>query len=190
MKPDMRNVTAIVFDHRDPRAAVKMLAAMSDLVDFGDIKYLNHFQGWRAFNYWENYEAWKYVQTDYALYMHLDGYIVHPECWDPAFLSWDYIGAPWPETLNKDRVGNGGFSLRSRAFMLRVSQLPWQDLPGDVLTCSFYRQQLITEGYNFAPVSAAAAFSIENRVPETPAKTFGFHGTMHYPAWTAERSAL
>ena len=36
------------------------------------------------------------------------------------FLSWDYIGAPWPMEFNisKSGVGNGGFSLRSKSVML------------------------------------------------------------------------
>lgn len=34
------------------------------------------------------------------------------------FLQYDYIGAPWPHM--KNMVGNGGFSLRSRDFCLRV----------------------------------------------------------------------
>lgn len=189
-KPDLSRVTAVVFDHRDPHAAVKLLAAMADVVTLGDLKYLNLFEGWRAFNYWENFEAWKYVKTDFALFMHLDGYILHPELWDPAWLEYDYIGAPWPARLNQDRVGNGGFCLKSRRLMVRVAQLPWQDLPGDVLVCSHYRRQLEHEGFRWAPVEVAARFAVEHRVAETPAKTFGFHGTFNAPKWTAERSRL
>lgn len=38
------------------------------------------------------------------------------------FLEWDYIGAPWPRHQNdtQNGVGNGGFSLRTRAVMLDV----------------------------------------------------------------------
>jgi hypothetical protein len=38
------------------------------------------------------------------------------------FLHWDYIGAPWPENTNnnKNNVGNGGLSLRSRETMLKI----------------------------------------------------------------------
>jgi hypothetical protein len=36
------------------------------------------------------------------------------------FLEWDYIGAPWPKeyNINKNGVGNGGFSLRSKSVIL------------------------------------------------------------------------
>lgn len=38
------------------------------------------------------------------------------------FLKWDYIGAPWPMNQNDNSygVGNGGFSLRSKRYMLKV----------------------------------------------------------------------
>lgn len=191
-RPDLRRVTAVIFDHRQPRAVIKLLSRMSDLAEFGDFKYLNHFDGWRAFNYWENYEAWKYIRTDYALFMHLDGYIVHPERWEPEFLSYDYIGAPWPVFLNKDRVGNGGFCIKSHRLMVRMAKLPWKDLPGDVLLCSHHRPQLMQEGFTWAPVEVAGRFSREMDVPETDDPlSFGFHGTLRpparraqYPLWT------
>lgn len=186
VRPDLRNVTAVCFDHRNPRAAVKLLAAMSDRCDFGDIKYLNFFDGYPQFLYWENYEFFKYIKTPFALFMHLDGYVVHPDLWEPAFLGYDYIGAPWPADLNPDRVGNGGFCIKSFRLMCRVAQLPWVNLPGDVLLCSHYRRQLEGEGFRFAPVDVAARFAVEYRVAETPDRTFGFHGPHNYPAWTED----
>jgi hypothetical protein len=36
------------------------------------------------------------------------------------FLHFDYIGAPWPLRDGRRRVGNGGFSLRSKSVMLQV----------------------------------------------------------------------
>jgi hypothetical protein len=38
------------------------------------------------------------------------------------FLHWDYIGAPWPEHQNdnKNGVGNGGISLRSKSIMKKI----------------------------------------------------------------------
>lgn len=38
------------------------------------------------------------------------------------FLEWDYIGAPWPVSHNDNeyRVGNGGFSLRTKQIMIDV----------------------------------------------------------------------
>lgn len=197
-KPDLRNVTAVAFDHRDPRAMVKMLAAHADALDLGDLKYLNHFTGYRQFIYWENFEAYKFVNTPFAMFLHPDGYVIHPELWDPAFLEYDYIGAPWPiDWINQgtvtSRVGNGGFCIKSRALMSRVAMLPWRDVPGDFLVCCHYRQQLEAEGFRFAPVDLAARFSVEHLVPETPAHTFGFHGKLfhkRFPIWSSEMTAI
>jgi len=37
------------------------------------------------------------------------------------FLEWDYIGAPWKHDVYKDvKVGNGGFSLRSKSIMKQI----------------------------------------------------------------------
>ncbi len=199
MKPDLRDVTLICYENRHHAAALSLMAAMTRAADFGAARLLNHFQGWHAFNYWENFETWKYVTTDFSLCMHLDGYMLRPQLWDPAWLAYDYIGAPWPYALNADRVGNGGFCLKSRRLLNRVASLPLpktdKPVPGDVLLCSHFRQQLIEEGFKFAPVAVAARFSVENPVRETPAETFGFHGTLKhplndYPIWNADWTEL
>jgi hypothetical protein len=36
-----------------------------------------------------------HVDTEFAILVHEDGFIVNPECWSDEFF-YDYIGAPWP----------------------------------------------------------------------------------------------
>ena len=48
------------------------------------------------FNYLMAYELGSYVNTDYIILVHYDGFIVHPEMWRNEFLEYDYIGSPWP----------------------------------------------------------------------------------------------
>ena len=55
-----------------------------------------------AFNYKMVYELGDHIHTDYAMIVHADGFIVHPEMWRDEFLKYDYIGAPWP--LPKESV--------------------------------------------------------------------------------------
>jgi hypothetical protein len=65
------------------------------------------------------------VQTRHCLIVQDDGFILDPGRWQNDFLDYDYIGAPWDEyvrivsggylKLDKNRVGNGGFSLRARS---------------------------------------------------------------------------
>ena len=81
-----------------------------------------------------------HTDNDFVMVIQDDGYIVNPELWDDEFLEYDYIGAPWPiednwismqhkehqpklrENLPKNRVGNGGFCIRSRKLLEFSSQ--------------------------------------------------------------------
>ena len=40
------------------------------------------------------YELGDHIHTDYAMIVHADGFIVHPEMWRDEFLKYDYIGVP------------------------------------------------------------------------------------------------
>jgi len=71
------------------------------------------------------FELYKYIQTQYIILVHADGFIVNPEAWDDNFLQYDYIGAPWPipkDTFSyRDYYGNiirmgNSISLRSLIF--------------------------------------------------------------------------
>jgi hypothetical protein len=115
------------------------------------------------------------IETDFALVVQYDGYVLNGRRWRAEFLEHDYIGAPW----SRGGVGNGGFSLRSRKLMLalrdpRIAEL----VPEDVAICETYRGLLESEyGIRFAPVALAAQFSFETLPP--PAPTLGFHGIAH-----------
>lgn len=79
-----------------------------------------------CFNYKMVYELGDYIDTDYVLLIHYDGFVVHPEKWQDRFFDYDYIGAPWPVPRpgqrhcyhdihgNLCRVGNS-VSLRSKS---------------------------------------------------------------------------
>lgn len=118
----------------------------------------------------------KYITTPFVLIAQWDGYVAHPEMWRDDFLSYDYIGAPWCRKNGEMRVGNGGFSLRSKRLLEALDVLTPPDEPEDVAICVSMRQELEQRfGITFAPVSVAQEFAIEYG-PYRPA--FGFHG-MH-----------
>ena len=54
-----------------------------------------------------------HVRTPHCLIVQWDGFVLDAGRWNPAFLDYDYIGAPWPQFHDGHDVGNGGFSLRS-----------------------------------------------------------------------------
>lgn len=121
----------------------------------------------------------EHVGTSHAMLIHWDGHPINPDLWTPAFLEYDYIGAPWP--WYRDRaVGNGGFSLRSRRLIdaLADRTLFYTD-PEDVTICRTFGAALEERhGIRFAPPELAWQFSIEHGPLD--ARAFGYHGLWHW----------
>jgi hypothetical protein len=120
----------------------------------------------------------QHVDTEFALLVQYDGYILNAGCWSEEFLDYDYIGARWPAE-DWITVGNGGFSLRSKR-LLRALQDPAIEPadPEDVAICRTYRERLEDQhGIRFAPDDVAARFSFETVPSDGP--TLGFHGLGH-----------
>jgi len=119
-----------------------------------------------------------HVEGSHVLIAQWDGFILHPECWDPAFLNYDYIGAVWPQ-FPETPVGNGGFSLRSRR-LLEAMQSPGMVINHPEDRCICVTNRLLLEqqfGIRFAPAEVAERFAVE-RTPWH--KAFGFHGLFNF----------
>jgi hypothetical protein len=123
-----------------------------------------------------------YLDNDYVLLVQNDGFIVNPDLWKNDFLNYDYIGAPWNLTfVPGQRVGNGGFSLRSRKFLEFSSQFDTTDgVPEDNFLCLYNYNSAIESGLKFAPTDLASKFAHEYHNPYKwyfePENHFGFHG--------------
>ena len=145
-----------------------------DASDLIKIDPINSVQGYCEFLL---KHAWKFVKTEFFLVLQYDGFVLNGDHFSETFLDYDYIGAPWPH-FDFHKVGNGGFSLRSRRLMQAVEPLLTpQDflIPEDIVICRKYRPQLERDAtVKFATVSAAEKFSQELSVRNHP--TFGFHG--------------
>jgi tetratricopeptide (TPR) repeat protein len=122
-----------------------------------------------------------YIQTEHVLLIQWDGYVVNPAAWTDEFLKYDYIGAPWGFHADAYRVGNGGFSLRSRRLLEALQDPEIVDLdPEDEAICRRYRPMLEHRyGIRFAPEEVAARFSFETTYPQ--GVPFGFHAL--YNMW-------
>jgi len=121
-----------------------------------------------------------HVQTSHALVVQWDGYVVNPDAWSDAFLGVDYCGAPWPWGDENRRVGNGGFSLRSRKLLDALAS-PEVVLAGNEdETIGVHRRHWLesAHGIRFAPVELANRFSFEVAYPI--GKPFGFHGLFNF----------
>jgi hypothetical protein len=134
------------------------------------------------------YDLARYIESDFALVVQHDGYVTRSHAWDPAFLQYDYIGAPWKEGAHFTpegtpvRIGNGGFSLRSKKLLNALNELhlPFTDhgtgyFNEDGIICVYYRAKLEAYGIKYAPVSVASKFSREARCPDSERRPFGFH---------------
>ncbi len=137
--------------------------------------------------------------SEYVLVVQNDGFPIRPGL--EAFLgTYDYFGAPWvfgkddwiTRALLRHRhdVGNGGFSLRSKAlcelsawyYKRRYRLIPYCYLvTEDYFICktlpSFERRY--RESIRIAPPEAAAIFSLEDNLAlheALHARPFGFHG--------------
>ena len=143
---------------------------------------------YKGYNEFVAKDLYQYVSSDFVLLAQNDGYVVDGSLWKEEFLKYDYIGAPWPSQThftkeNKEvRVGNGGFSIRSRKLLRAPTALGleftdmgtgfWHE---DGFLCVHRRKELEDYGIKFAPVEVAAQFSTEFKTPET-VKSFGGHG--------------
>lgn len=129
------------------------------------------------------------INTSHMLYVHWDSGICNVEAWTGEFMQYDYIGAPWWYGDGLD-VGNGGFSLRSKALMQYLGNHEEMRLrhPEDSAICRRYRPRLEANGFKFAPFKLAQQFSIE--CVKYDGKPFGFHGPAHWRLLGAEEKAL
>jgi hypothetical protein len=122
----------------------------------------------------------RHIDTPFVLLIQWDGYVINPAAWRGEFLACDYIGAKWFWHQDAMRVGNGGFSLRSRK-LLAALQDPRIALDGneDETIGRKYRPLLEREhGIVFASEALADAFAFEAAYPV--GKPFGFHGLYNF----------
>lgn len=146
----------------------------------------------------------QYVDSDFVLIIQDDGFVTNPEMWDNEFLNYDYIGAAWSneeswiekqqakkymrDVFSYNRVGNGGFSLRSRKFINASAN--FKNCGGfgeDNFLCIINYHYMVSQGVKFAPLKLSYKFSYENPLMEfgnhwdgkielNPMNHFGFHG--------------
>jgi hypothetical protein len=138
----------------------------------------------------------EYFDTSHVLLVQYHGFVIHPELWDNEWLKFDFIGAGWEQrkefislsTGTMVRVGNGGFSLRSKKLYDTMKKLGLKCVydrsfsNDDGLINSLFRKTLLENGINYPTVEVAARFSYENPIPENIGVIpFGFH--RYLPPW-------
>ena len=178
----------------------------TDLPDFIQYEQCYKIESINDYSYYMIYNLGGHIETSHCLVIQADGFVINPYQWDPTWLAWDYIGAPWEYNENAYitpfnehiRNGNGGFSLRSKRLLevpkhhyveFNVNQgdfykhMNANNFAEDGNICVHNRHVYTAAGCRFAPVEVCARFSHEKPLPETQSIVpFGFH--YHLPSGT------
>lgn len=174
MKIDLSSCTLFCADNKNNINHI--LNSLFSNITFASVIIERNIQSIKDYNYFIVKKLNKLIKTNHCLIVQYDGYPLNYSAWNPKWLELDYIGAPW---INYpwDRelsVGNGGFSLRSKKLLDRVSQFEYEgNEPEDAFICRTKGMILKKEGYKFATIEEAYSFSIENTYYKGQ---FGFHG--------------
>lgn len=197
-KLQLKNITLICVDGVNPDVGLKAIKYSIKHIDFAKNILLSHIKPGNipnnvvyeeipklshdTYSEFMLHQLYKYVNTDYCLTIHDDGFVINPHLWNDEFLEYDYIGAPWFHTVpyygQKYRVGNGGFSLRSKKLVNLCRNITTTGHE-DANISIRYRDALELHGCKFPPVEIAMKFSLEEEIPECPFdlnNCFGFHG--------------
>ena len=204
------NVTLVAMSSVDMDNTVKALINSSTEIKFGSVMLISHekpnslpdniefkhidkMSNINEYSYNMIYKLGDYIETEFVLVIQSDGYVVNPSSWREEFLDYDYIGAPFAlpndsfsyRDVNGEifRVGNGGFSLRSKKLVDLPNKLglEWKSFHGfyneDGFICAMNRHIYEENGIKYAPLEVAKYFSHEAPIPEINGITpFGFHG--------------
>jgi hypothetical protein len=205
---NLKDITllALCCDNR-VEGTINALKICMSYFDFGSVKYLSDSKPdnlpsdikWEYIPKIENIHSYdvfafenmyKHVSTSHALICQDHAYIIDASQWSDDWLQWDYLGAIWPikpeyvsvSTGEQIRVGNGGFSLRSKRLLSLPSQLGLKTVYDrgfscdDGLFCSYYRKTFLDHGIKYPDVHTAARFSFENLMGENVGvRSFGYH---------------
>lgn len=186
------NITLIALTN-DPESHYKAFEESQKGIEWGAVKMIVDYKC-NSIDEWNRkiiYELHNYVDTDFAMLIHSDGYVVNPQAWKDEFLDYDYIGAPWPlprdeysyRTTESEliRVGNS-VSIRSRKLLTLPNRLglEWKPYFGntneDGFLCVHNRDILEQHGCKFADIDIAKYFSKEHEIEENKGiETFAFH---------------
>jgi len=194
-KLNLKNITLYSLNCVNPVNSIKALLYSSKHIDFAELILISNNKPdnlpsnikFISTNYTTHKESSLFtyttlpdlIETDYCLGIHDDGFIINPDLWDTNFLNYDYIGAPWKYEGRRNRVGNGGFVLKSKKFVKLTKNLKPLGYCDDGELTNMYYDYFIENGCKYAPVEVAMKFALESKIPECEFNLnncFGFHG--------------
>ena len=201
MKLQLPSVTLLIVDSVNAKGAINVLEHCKSLCDFGAVKLLTDIEidyehkvtipklnSLVAYSIFMLTKCKDYFDTDHVLIVQRDGFILNPESWNPAWLEYDYIA---PLFVQVDKVGSGGFSLRSKKCMQEMAKITpewdWSQGEADRIQniMNYYEDGVISYSgldFKFAPLEEAAKFAAGGNpnLKYYIEKPFGFHRTTQY----------
>jgi len=206
---DLSNITLVAMTSVKIPQTIKALQYSCKGINFGAVKlisditpdilpdgivheYTDKMSNIDEWNHDIIYKLGGHIDTEFAILIHDDGFIINPTMWRDEFLDYDYIGAPWSmpqddfsfRDINGEiiRVGNS-VSLRSKKLIDLAPKLnlEWEAFHGftneDGFICVNYRHIYKDHGMKFADIDVAKYFSHETPIPEIQGIfPFAFHG--------------
>jgi hypothetical protein len=191
------NVTLVMVETRCHELARLAIEDSIKEIDFGEILICSDIEinvskanRWVKVPDFDSYDGYglysinempKLIQTEYALLIQFDSWVLDVEMWTDEYLKYDYIGPPWWHKDGKN-VGCGGFALASTKFLNfitdNVEKYPLKQ-PFDNAICRHNRLAYEAEGFTFAPENLAINFGFERAGYK--GQHFGFHGMFNWP---------
>jgi hypothetical protein len=187
MKLNLDKVTLVSIGSKRIEETLKAIEICLSVAKFHDVYFfsdtVNPYQieceqmnSIREYDHFVVHKLPQYINSEYCLTIHWDGFIVNPDAWTNDFFDYDYIGAPWP-WMNYI-CGNGGFCLKSKKFLETQQCIIPPELkinrPDDVMLCVDYRSQFEYNNCKYAPRNISQKFSTEYG-GYLNYKSFGFH---------------
>ena len=198
-----KDVTLICVDGVNPDIAYKSIRFCNKDIKFDNVKLLSFSipseynndiefiqiekMSWEGYNDFIATKLNNYINTDFCLVVQTDGLIVNHDLW--VSLQNGKIRDFFILNKGKSRIGNGGFSLRSKKFLEESSKYESCEGYGeDAYLCNIHYDDMVSRGIKFPSVEIASKFSIENPIRElgyswpnsdhnfNTSKSFGFHG--------------
>jgi hypothetical protein len=201
-------ITLVAMASKNVYATVRALMYSASKIEYGRILLISHKRPFylpkcidfietsktKSIDEWSYkiiYEMPLYINTEFSLLIHSDGFVVNPDNWQDNFLNYDYIGSPFPLPTddfsyrdvngNIVRVGNS-VSLRSKKLLdlPKKLNLPWGPYHGfyneDGFLCCKNRHILENNDCKIAPIDVAKYFAHESMIPEIEGIVpFAFH---------------
>ncbi len=192
---DQTQISLKISSQKIQFGAIKLLSPSVPKIKYSDVEYVSIPPiSLSDYNRMMIEDLHKHFETSHCLIVQADSFVVNPDLWTKEFMNFDYIGAPWSNTiqvnpdvvlnLEQNPVGNGGFSLRSRKLVEKTASINFKSLNfpienEDVIICHYLYKEMSDSGIRFAPPQLAAKFSLEdvnNQYGQKANNVFGFHG--------------